>query len=235
MSEQTQETPPETPLTPDEPDEPGTTQLLPDEPTSPDEADTEPTSPDEPDERVATPDEQPQGLTEKEIEQAHKKLAKLRETTAGRVSDIMGEAALGLIPCPACSDVAPGFVWHPDAGPVSDEAATGMRQLLGIGTPQQLKRHSAFQTCDACDGEGFIDTGSRREGYESAVCPGCSGKGYLSHGELPVTPQANGSIEHEPIPTGPTVYGTELPPEAQALRDQGWVVSPPITLPTTTG
>ena len=235
MSEQTQETPQETPTEPDTTVELATTPDNPDEQTEPQEPADEPVNPDEANERLPEPDEQPQGLTEKEIEQAHKKLAKLRETTAGRVSDIMGEAALGLIPCPACSDVAPGFVWHPDAGPVSDEAAAGMRSLLGIGTPQKLKRHSAFQTCDACDGEGFIDTGSRREGYESAVCPGCSGKGYLSHGELPVTPQANGNIEHEPIPTGPTVYGTELPPEAQALRDQGWVVSPPITLPTTTG
>ncbi len=234
MSEQTQETPQETPASPDEPVEPDTQPDTPDETVEPNDPADDPESPDGQDEQEATPDEQPQGLTEKEIEQAHKKLAKLRETTAGRVSDIMGEAALGLIPCPACSDVAPGFVWHPDAGPVSDEAAAGMRELLGIGTPQTLKRHSAFQTCDACDGEGFIDTGSRREGYESAVCPGCSGKGYLSHGEIPVFAQANGNTEQEPIPTGPTVYGTELPPEAQALRDQGWVVSPPITLPTTT-
>ena len=235
MSEQTQEAPQDEPAAPTEPVEPETTPDNPDEQTEPQEPADEPANPDEANERLPEPDEQPQGLSEKEIEQAHKKLAKLRETTAGRVSDIMGEAALGLIPCPACSDVAPGFVWHPDAGPVSDEAAAGMRQLLGIGTPQQLKRHSAFQTCDACDGEGFIDTGSRREGYESAVCPGCTGKGYLSFGELPVTAQANGNTETEPIPTGPTVYGTELPPEAQALRDQGWVVSPPITLPTTTG
>lgn len=230
MSEQPQEVPQDepTPDVPDVPDEAPDEAPLPDEtPDQPDETPDEEQS--EQDEEAPETPEAP-AMSEKELEQAYKKLDKLRETNASRVSSIMGEDALALIVCPACSDVAPGFVWPPEVAPLSEEAELGVRQLLGIGRPRELKRHNSFRTCSGCDGEGFIDTGAKREGYESATCPECSGKGYLSQNEVPTYRPPNGNSEHDAITTGPTVYDAELPPEAQALRDQGWMVAPPFQI-----
>src|SRR5512146_2182482 len=63
----------------------------------------------EPEEPAAQADDEQ--VSEKEIEQAFKKLGKLREHVANRVGDILGEDAQQLIPCPCCVDIAPGFIW----------------------------------------------------------------------------------------------------------------------------
>src|SRR5689334_11191162 len=143
MSEQ----PPETP---EEPTEPDTGPLAPDVEIPPDHPDAPdvPETPEpetqpgeqpivEPD--TETPQEAPQDAptgpetapedapeaqnlrSEKELEKAYKQLAKLQEDNAGRVSRIMGDDATALIPCPVCSDFAPGFVFPPEIAPPSDD------------------------------------------------------------------------------------------------------------------
>lgn len=183
------------------------------------EAAAEPTEP----EAVETPQ-----MDEKEIAKAFKALDKLREHVARRVDDIMGEDALQLIPCPACQDVAPGYVWPPNIFALSPEAEAGTRLLLGMQQPTDLEPHPAAAICETCNGKGQVQTPSKVPGYDVVDCPTCAATGRILTSNVVQFQFSTGSVETQPVVTGPTTIPTDLPPEAQALKDAGWMVVPPF-------
>src|SRR6185437_4653313 len=105
IPEPTPEAEPEAPESgPEEPDE---------EPAEPSEEPQEDEAGDgeaEDGEEDVPPAPEPQGVSQEEIEAAFKKLAKLDEHVANRVSQIMGDEAINLVRCPVCTPIAPGWI-----------------------------------------------------------------------------------------------------------------------------
>lgn len=215
------------------------------EAVSPDESDpdTDPDAPDatdvddDPDQSEgvndsADPaDEQPAPepqVDDKEIEKAFKALGKVRDYVARRVGEIMGDDATQLIPCPACQDLAPGFVWPPSVAALSPEAEAGTRLLLGMQQPTDLEAHPSAVICETCQGKGQVQTPSKVPGYDVVDCPTCAATGRtLTSNVVPIVP-VNGAPESPPIMTGPTVMAAPLSPEAEAAKAQGYMVIPPF-------
>ena len=206
----------------------------PEEPTSDEtepagEADDDETQ--EPADDAETPAEPDTQLrTEKQLEKAYRDIAKLRETNADRLSKIMGEDALTLIPCPGCYDFAPGFVFPPDVAAPSDEKAMLMRRYLGLKEKRELQPAKHTERCPDCAGVGWVDSGSADEANVEIQCPTCTARGYVFKGQ-PQPVAATGDPQAPPqVMTGPTVVPAQkaLPPELQAYRDKGWMIVEPF-------
>lgn len=171
---------------------------------------------------------EPAALTEKEIEARIKKLDTLRDNTAKRVSDILGEDAIAYRPCPLCADGVVGHV--PDVaggGAVPDEVFAAVQRYLGLPDPDTFSNHPNFKRCEACKGRGEVITGSSVPNYMLTGCPECGTKGYIVDGQLPVPGATNGTTEPAPVITGPTAPDN-LPPEAVRLKELGYMIVPPM-------
>lgn len=187
---------------------------------------------DEAQEAAQEPEQEPEpGPTnlrsEKELEKAYKDLAKLRETVATKVSQIMGDDAVALIQCPTCSALAPGWLFPPDAVPFSPDQIGKMRSLLDLPTEGNYRQASNLAACSKCDGLGKVRTGSKVAGHEYMACDRCAGKGWEGRIEIPQNGVASVPSEPAAVVTGPSVYGTELPPDLAHYKAEGWVVVPP--------
>ena len=196
------------------------------------EAEQEGAEPVEPNEHeqgeAATAQPEPAALTEKEIEARIKKLDTLRDNTAKRVSDILGEDAIAYRPCPLCADGVVGHV--PDVaggGAVPDEVFAAVQRYLGLPDPDTFADHPNFERCPDCKGRGEVITGSSVPNYMLTGCPNCGTKGYVVKGQLPVPGATNGQTEPAPVITGPTAPDN-LPPEAQRLKELGYMIVPPM-------
>lgn len=253
MSEQTQdpqEAPPTGPLSPvadPEPDESEPQAPPPDQPAAPQEAPQEPAqAPSSPDEGEGSPDEEPdedgaqeavqpvpeapatpQGLSEQEIEKRQDKLARENERHAKRVGEIMEEDGNDLIPCPICMDGIAGWIYPPDAAPLSEEAVHRTRQVIGLPDYSNMRQVAWAQQCEDCGGNGEVLTGSHKYGEETTTCLNCKGHGWLNKRGSYL---GNGHDEAaEPIMTGVTVLGEDHPdPEIQHLLERGFTVIPPF-------
>src|ERR1051326_4726655 len=184
---------PDTPDTPDVPlpgTEPEAPAEAPEAPETPAELETEdePATPFQAPETPAEPpaEEATSLRTEKEIEQAFKKLEKVRESVATRVDAILGEDALALVPCPMCVNLAPGFLYPPEVSPLPDEQKAALLALLGFDMPQSYNHHPTYTACPTCDGEGRVETGSKVPGHSVVDCPQCAGKGWASSAPTPI-------------------------------------------------
>lgn len=180
----------------------------------------------------ATPVEQPQGPTPEDLAKRDKSLERLREHVAKRVSEIMGDDAPGVIQCPTCMELAPGWLWHPHIFPLEPEQVAATRELLGIQDASDLETHEAFTQCEKCKGAGFVQTGSKREGFEATECPTCNGLGYEQ--DLSAQLPANGATPTVPLQvvTTPAAPSPELEEAAALLRANNWFAAPPIAVQT---
>jgi hypothetical protein len=227
MSEQPQE--PQEPVV--DPQEEPVEPPAPGDVPEPDEEQDEPTDPQEPAEPDAEPEpgeEQDVELrSEKEIEKAHKQIDKLREHVANRVGVILGEDANLLMPCPACGDEIPGFVWPPGAAPVPPEKVGALSAYIGLPDLNVLEDALDAIPCPDCRARGEVKTGSLVPGQTTKMCSRCVGKGWIGSGSFvsPETGTVNGDHTEAPVFTPPVE--TALPPEAEALRRQGFLVIPP--------
>jgi hypothetical protein len=223
----------ETELTtePTEPVEPTEEPTEPVEPTEPTEEPTEPVEPTEP----AVPGEEPvpgeeQGAelrSEKEIEKAHKAIDKLREHVAGRVGAILGEDAQLLLPCPACGDEIPGFVWPPSEVPVPPDKVGALSVYIGLPNLNELEDALDAIPCPDCRARGEVKTGSLVPAQTTKMCTRCVGKGWIGSGTV-VRQEVGTTNGSDSAPTAVTPPAeTALPPEAEALRRQGFLVIPP--------
>ena len=142
-----------------------------------DDAETAP-----PEESEPTPEQKAApAKSEKEVEKATKALESERNRHAGRVSAIMGEDAPLLQVCPRCWELAPGFIWPLDMGPVSDEQRAAVLESLGMGgtSEPELKMAEGVEECDRCDGYGQLRYPTKIPHVQTQNCPKCSGNGYV--------------------------------------------------------
>jgi hypothetical protein len=151
----------------------------PDEETEPQELPAEqPDEEEQPAEQPAAEPEQPAAvLSERELEAALERLAKEATRHASRVSEIMGEDAQALEPCPLCEPHIPGFLWP---GAIEEEKRVASLELLGIGGEAGLVEDPATATCDYCKGHGETITGSSVATQRTRPCPVCAAKGWTT-------------------------------------------------------
>lgn len=120
------------------------------------------------------------GATPEEWEQRAQKLERRAATYTRGVSEIMGDDALDLIPCPCCSmTIHPMFVSKHDAGRYPEDVKAAVLTFLGFAQEQEYEQDQEVDTCTKCKGKGFTKTGSQVEGNKRRKCRHCKGFGYF--------------------------------------------------------
>lgn len=204
------ETPDETQAepTPDEqePEAPPAPAALPDEEASEEEEQAAPDA--EPDESQPT-EPQPEALSEKEIEKRFASIEKRATTWRNTVSDVLGELAQDLEPCPRCLPFAPGFILPASIQPLEDEQKLAVKLSIGELAPPDLRQDAEAMRCERCDGYGDVLTGSRKESQKMAKCLNCDGRGWIG-------PRLDKVRQHQPaavaIDNGDAHAAPEPPP-----------------------
>lgn len=110
------------------------------------------------------------------FEKALKKLDAEKNRHTSRISEIMGDDALGLVPCELCWVAAPGFRW--DRAP-DEQTAAAVRVAIGMPDVSNFRASHTEAVCDNCGGLGKVRTGSSVPQFETAICDACAGKGYV--------------------------------------------------------
>lgn len=224
---------PTEPMEPEPGTEPAPEPAEPTEPAEPSEPSEPPTEGEPPaNPAESEPETVVQGPTEAEIEKVGKQLEALRKHVARKVGDIFGEDAVALIPCPLCGDDAPGHVWMQIPGEVKDEAMARVHAWLGIASPVELEAHPNAELCPTCKGKGQVRTPSQVPGYDVVDCPNCAATGRVLTQAAPPSQQTGPLAPVQQLPVAPANGGSDLPPELQALKDEGWMIAPPIQMPT---
>jgi hypothetical protein len=172
-------------------------------------------------------------LSERDIEKRFAKLDAENTRHRKRLGEILEEDALHIVPCPVCMDSFHGWVFDPQHIPLQDDQRERTLQLLNLADFEDIPQASWAVKCETCNGHGRVKTGSRAEGREVTQCLDCKGAGW--HNRHHVGAQ-NGHADIEPAPvTGPTVFGLDDPdPRVLSLKEEGWLVVPPTTLPVGT-
>jgi hypothetical protein len=216
---------------PTEPAEPPTEPEAPTEPQGPEptqEPDVEPTEPQEPAQEPVEGDEPAVEMrSEKELEKAFKAIDKLREHVANRLGVIMGEDAQALEPCPVCGDSMPGFVWPAGTVPLSPEKVGAVSAYIGLPDLTAYQDARDAKQCPDCKGLGDVKTYSLVPGNTIKMCSLCVGKGFVGTGVV-IQPEVGiVTVTNGELPAFAPPVETALPPEAEALRRQGFLVIPP--------
>jgi hypothetical protein len=173
-------------------------------------------------------------MSEGEQRKVLDKLDREAERHTKRLQEIMVEDALMLLPCELCNPRTAGWV---DLAAVTPELRQRVRIMIGDREPVKREHDRYSRRCEACDGEGTVDTGSKVEGQKELPCIDCAGKGWLNIGpeRLGVRPAApalaiapNGPTAPEP----PAAPDAGLSPEEQAaydlLRSKNFAVIAPV-------
>jgi len=217
MTETPQETPTEPAEAPETPQEPAEG-----EPVAPEAPET-PEQPETPEEPVQPP------MSEAQLEKDMKRLEKSATVWRNRVSEVMGEAAQALLPCPRCDPDLPGFIWPPELAAPGEEQTAAVLASVGLAMPQAYVHADDASVCDKCNGLGSVETGSKVRGQEVLTCRHCSGRGWIG-------PRAQLAAAPAPVPNGDEPAPISLvqpsvesdPPEVVMLREQGYIVVAPI-------
>lgn len=175
--------------------------------------------------------EQPAGMTESEIKQAQKKLDDLRKHVAKRMGDILGDDATIYTPCVICGETTPGWMLPPQLAPPDPETVATLRVYIGMPNLDQFEQAPDATGCPDCKAMGWVKTGSTVENFTVKQCSRCAGKGYIGTG-ITVLPEtgfaANGATDPAPVAAAPPLE-TDLPPELEAYRQQGWMIVAPFS------
>ena len=154
----------------------------------------------EQEEPQTTPEpEAPNGPNEAQMEAILQKIDRSATTFRNRVSDLLGEQANDLSPCPLCSDGIMGHLFPVEwITPVGELQA---RLLEVLKTPQAPEYRAApnVRQCGTCAGWGSVLSGSRVAGKERVLCPTCKGNGFQGEVAVSNPPTAtNGEVVFEP-------------------------------------
>jgi hypothetical protein len=207
----------------EEPQEEPTLEPEPDPDEEDEEAEGEP---EEPAEEPAP--EEPTGLTEKQLEATRKKLDAENARHRGRISDLIGDEAVLLEPCPLCSGFADGYRF-PVVPP--DDVIEATRVAIGLPDLSNYQQAKDARECPDCVGLGVVLSGSKVAENAAITCKSCNGSGYVMlapTGEITgptVTP--NGAPVQE-IPAGVNPDD----PAVKELRARGFMVFPPAQIGT---
>lgn len=178
-----------------------------------------------------TPDEErdPEAV----MEEIGKKLDTLTRTVATRISSILGDVAVDFTPCEMCGYFnTPGWRY---GGPLPADLTEQLLHLLNQHAPSEYIADTHSTACSHCNGLGMVLSGSKAQGQEILPCIECESLGWLPtddarrRGRLSL---ANG--EHSPgmPPSGADAAMSPAlaadSPEIRALKEQGYVVIPPM-------
>jgi hypothetical protein len=200
-----------------------------DEPESPQEPPEQPDESDVPLGAASPAEGQPEALTEKEMERALKALDREAVRHAERVRDIMGADYEALQPCPMCAPNIPGFRWP--VAPAAEQLAR-IKEAIGEPITPDYSDDPYSAVCVDCGGYGLTRTGSKVPGQATVQCYSCKGTGWRPVGpeRATYTPGGNGPSTVTADASQATAE-TQLPPEAQRLKDLGFIVVPPPQVP----
>ena len=159
------ETPQETPQEPTEPAPDETPDTTPDEPTEPQEPPSEPTS---------APPPTPEAL-EKRTRSAEQRYTRY----AKGIEELYEGTEVRLVGCPLCPDQHKGFVDLNFAGRIPEDVAENVKYYLGMARPIEYRPSRRYHTCEECDGEGKVQTGSHVPGKDTIGCEVCNGRGFM--------------------------------------------------------
>lgn len=93
-----------------------------------------------------------------------------------RLTEILEEEALMLLPCELCNPRHAGWV---NLSQVTEETRQRVRIQIGDREPVQRKEDRYARRCESCDGEGEVETGSKVQGQTVLPCVECQGKGWV--------------------------------------------------------
>jgi hypothetical protein len=180
----------------------------PQEPQEPVEAPESPQEPqDEPDRRGAEDgdpyppeaSEEPvsRGLSEHEFERAAKKLEGAVKRYRAQVAEFMEVSDQPLIESKLDLDFCPGYIFHPQAVPLTEEQEAFARVILGEPIEPSFPQDPHRSECPTCEGWGQVKTGSKVAQQNVVRCDRCNGHGFLRDGQAPaeVSVPNNGPVE----------------------------------------
>ena len=155
------------------------------EPDDDQDADLEPFEPDDDDD----PDDDPEPLVADDepssTAAAAEWDAKLRKlnVSAGtwrrRVSDVLGDDALALVPCELCMADIPGFHLAHEFMIADDVTQARLIDVLRTPSAPEYVASPGQRQCDACKGWGKVRTGSKVPGQDVGTCGTCRGFGFV--------------------------------------------------------
>jgi hypothetical protein len=191
---------PEEPLEPATPDEDGPAD---DDADDTQEPDTE--QPETPEPVPETPPASNEALQEELFAAAGRKAKSYMKG----IPDVLGQSAADLLLCPRCTDLLPGWILPLSIKPVSDEQKIAVKQSIGELVEPSYRQDAHSSTCQDCDGEGKVATGSHVQKWKVAVCKACDGRGWVGPRATSLPPEAPAPAVG---PLGPLdVDGTEQP------------------------
>lgn len=180
------ETPAEEPWTPQEPEEGWDKRGA---------EDGDPVPPEAPEEPVS------RGLSEHEFERAAKKLEGAVKRYRAQVAEFMEVSDQPLIESKLDLDFVPGYLFHPQARPLTEEQEAFARAILNEPIEPPFPQDPDTSECPTCEGWGQTKTGSKVAGQNVAKCARCNGHGFLRSGQAPaeVRVAVNGPVEPENV------------------------------------
>jgi len=176
-------------------------------------------------------------LSEGEQSKVLDKLDREADRHTKRLQEILLEDALMLLPCELCNPRHAGWV---DLKQITDETKQRVRVMIGDREPVKREHDRYSRRCEACDGEGSVDTGSKVTGQTELPCIDCGGKGWINVGPerlgaRQVAPLATAGTNGPTAPAPPVAATLERTPEEQAaydlLRSKGYpILNPPAPI-----
>lgn len=174
------------------------------------------------------PEEAPasEGMSPKQLEAGRKKLDAENARHRARISDLIGEEAIHLIPCELCNGFADGYRF--DVQP-PDFVVDAVRVAIGLPDLSNFQQAKHAHQCPDCAGLGVVLSGSQVPENAAITCPACHGSGYQvansGTGELLAPTITNGHAQPE-LPPGVNPDD----PAVRELRARGFVVMPPPSI-----
>lgn len=93
------------------------------------------------------------------------------------VAKALGEHFGDFVECPLCQVAGYAMMYQP--GEIGPDQRDEILTVMGETSGRRLKKHPDLETCDFCDGEGELETGSKRPDNLTEVCPKCAASGYV--------------------------------------------------------
>lgn len=175
-----------------------------------------------PDDSPEAPEPEPGPSGEAQIEANTKALNRAAEGYIKKVVSALGPDLEGMQTCPLCAETWPGLRFPTMPSP---ENLAAVRVAIGLEPGDNLPKDNYSRPCAACEGWGRVDTGSKVAAQSSATCYDCKGRGWVPVGSERESGRITAESGHTEPELAPPIFGdgTE-PPEAQALRELGFMV-----------
>lgn len=169
---------------------------------------------------------QEEQVSEAQIEKNTKALNRAAKAYIDKAVATLGPDLAGMQTCPLCADGWPGLRF-PNMPPPENLAA--VRVAIGLEPGDSLPKDNYSRTCDACEGWGFTDSGSKVPGQQKLTCYDCKGKGWKPVGNEREDGSITAGNGHAAPLTAPLQDNpSNDPPEVARLKGLGYVVVAPI-------